>query len=325
MIPVSFRSSTLLLLGLFAFQGTSTAQIVGTSQGDYRFCDTEPFEVPPSPEGAAGGGMLGNGWDGPGQNPITVFWYVEGITADIDGPQRTAMINAMQAWAGVVRITFVEIAVPNLDKSIDMNFLTDDHAGSEPQESGDPDCPFDGGGGVLAHAGFPPGVSSQCSGNMRETFAGNVHFDDAELWAQDAGPGYSLTHIAAHEIGHAIGLKHSNGSTDVMRATVSVAQAFAGLSSNDITNIRSGYATGTGAVVSLEDSGVWVDLNFFGLEYGIPGAPVNTVLEGVNGVPPFTSGVEVQIAPGHYAEGALVVDWDLEMHSTVIGASVVVN
>lgn len=248
--------------------------------------------------------MAGDGWDGTGEGAVTVFWHVDGTTPDFGAGQRTALINGMQAWANVVQITFQEVAVPNASVSVDWDFLVGDHSATEPQEAGDPQCPFDGAGGVLAHAGFPPGVNSTCINPMPESFAGNVHFDEAEGWEQDnasgAGP-FSVTLTACHEVGHGIGLTHSGGA-DVMRPSQNSTDGFVGLTANDVANIQAGYAAGAGAVITLNATGVWVDGAFGGTELGIPGQPVNTVNEGVAGVPPFTTGVAVHIQAGSYPE-----------------------
>lgn len=271
-------------------------------------CPTEP---PPgqmmlqSAGGGCGGGVSGLGWDGPGQNATTLFWHAEGTTGDLQAGQRAALIQAMQAWASVVRITFQELPVANANRSIDFNFLTGDHSVVEPQEAGDPDCPFNGSGDVLAHAAFPPGGLSTCGGLIVESFAGNVHFDDAELWAQDDGDGaaFSLTLVACHEIGHALGLVHAvDGCSDLMRPGFADTDTFTGLTANDINNIRVGYAGGTGAVITLNETGVWVARNFVGFEMGTQGAPFNAVSEGVAGVPPHSTGVAVHLQSASYNE-----------------------
>ena len=69
---------------------------------------------------------------------------------------RQALIDAMAAWSGAVQITWREVALVNRNVAVDWAYRTGDHSAFEPAEAGDPDCPFDGAGGTIAHAGFPP-------------------------------------------------------------------------------------------------------------------------------------------------------------------------
>lgn len=75
---------------------------------------------------------------------------------------------------------------------IEIAFLTFDH--------GDID-PFDGAGGVLAHANY---------------YYNAIHFDDSENWTFDGEKGINFFQVALHEIGHVLGLDHSNVSASVM-------------------------------------------------------------------------------------------------------------
>jgi hypothetical protein len=265
-----------------------------------RTCPTDvPMGLPlfRAAAAACGGGMAGDGWDGSGQRAVRLFWHLGNTTTQLGAAQRTAIINALNAWAGAVQITFQEIPASNRRSSLDFNFFTGDHSGAVPAEAGDSDCPFDGAGGALAHAGFPPGINTTCPTTVSETFAGDVHFDDAEAWEEDAGSAaqFSLTLVACHEIGHALGLVHANsGCTDVMRPSAVETDSFTGLTANDIANIRAGYAAGTGGVLTLNDTGIWV-APLGGPEYGTWDAPLRTVTQAVEGVPTFTSGVVIHI------------------------------
>ena len=90
---------------------------------------------------------------------------------------------------------------------------------------------FDGKGRVLAHAYYP-----------RD---GRIHFDDEEHYSE-TGSGWwfvrtkqSLSWVAAHEIGHALGLKHSNVGNSVMWPTAKIGRPK--LDQDDIKGIQSLY------------------------------------------------------------------------------------
>merc|ERR1719385_221813 len=72
----------------------------------------------------------------------------------------------------------------------------------ESYEHGDGD-PFDGPGGTLAHAFFPQ-------------YGGDVHMDDTERWAINTYDGTNLLQTLTHEIGHSLGLSHSDVSDAIM-------------------------------------------------------------------------------------------------------------
>ncbi|XP_053415929.1 matrix metalloproteinase-26 [Nycticebus coucang] len=103
------------------------------------------------------------------------------------------MYNALSMWSTVTPLIFQH--VQSEDADIKISFLNWDH--------GD-DLPFDGQGGVLAHAFLPN------SGNP-----GVIHFDKDEHWSP-SNRGYNLFLVATHEIGHSLGLYHSKNQNSIM-------------------------------------------------------------------------------------------------------------
>jgi len=88
---------------------------------------------------------------------------------------------------------------------------------------------FDGQGRVLAHAFLP-------SGNPMD---GEVHFDVEERWSCSFETEMDLVTVATHEIGHALGLDHSQVRGSMMFPTYAGPQRF--LHDDDIQGIRTLY------------------------------------------------------------------------------------
>ncbi|EFO27186.2 hypothetical protein LOAG_01292 [Loa loa] len=89
---------------------------------------------------------------------------------------------------------------------------------------------FDGFGGVVAHSGYP--------------VEGIIHFDGSEYWSIDGHNGLDLRYVALHEIGHALGLRHSNDPKAIMHPYYSdqLKKGFE-LGEDDILGIRKLYGT----------------------------------------------------------------------------------
>ena len=164
--------------------------------------------------------IQGNSWN----HRILTYWFSNG-TADIAGTgERTAVQTAMELWQNQIDIRFLEVC-DSVHADLIFRWAVGDHGDG---------VPFDGTGNVLAHGFFPPP-----NGN----FAGDVHFDDAETWTIDTRSGsdqpIDLITIAAHEIGHSLGLQHSSVSSALMYAYYSGSHRY--LDQDDINGIRSIY------------------------------------------------------------------------------------
>jgi len=126
-----------------------------------------------------------------------------------------AITAAFASWSAVADITFVEVP----DDGAAFNAAT----GSGDIRIGG--HTFDGAGGTLAHGFYPPANGL--------TAAGDIHFDVAELWKIGfGGGGFDIFQVAAHEIGHAIGLDHTGVPASLMNPFYT--EAFAGPQADDI-------------------------------------------------------------------------------------------
>uniref|UniRef100_A0A8D0GDC9 Matrix metallopeptidase 11 n=1 Tax=Sphenodon punctatus TaxID=8508 RepID=A0A8D0GDC9_SPHPU len=107
---------------------------------------------------------------------------------------RQAIAEALTVWSDVTPLTFTEVQGGRADIVIDFTRYW----------HGD-NLPFDGPGGILAHAFFPK--------THRE---GDVHFDYDETWTIGNNLGTDLLQVAAHEFGHVLGLQHTGVSKSLM-------------------------------------------------------------------------------------------------------------
>ncbi len=110
--------------------------------------------------------------------------------------QRTAIHNAFSMWNGAAGITFSEVSDP-VKADVKLRWATYEH-----------NCnygSFDGLGGTLAHT-TPYSDPNWCE----------IHFDDSENWSIAM-----LTTVAAHELGHVLGVAHSDDISALMYPTYS--------------------------------------------------------------------------------------------------------
>ncbi|CAB3399679.1 unnamed protein product [Caenorhabditis bovis] len=108
--------------------------------------------------------------------------------------QRAVFSKAFATWEEHTQLRFVRLDNSMKDANIDIIFASKNHDDGEP---------FDGNGNILAHAFFP-------------RYGGDIHFDEDEYWSADKSKGVDLYAVAVHEIGHALGLKHSSNYLAIM-------------------------------------------------------------------------------------------------------------
>jgi hypothetical protein len=158
-------------------------------------------------------------------NPSLTFAFEDG-TGDVAGnAEFQAVRTAFASWASAVPVTFTEVAAAqNPDIMIDW------------RPANDPDHSMVG--GVLAHADFPPAC-----GVITDALPKPVHFDDSEhLWAiGSVASGFDVETVALHELGHILGLQHSDVAGSVMFPSVSSNSTKRALTADDLGGIRELY------------------------------------------------------------------------------------
>ncbi|XP_066556189.1 matrix metalloproteinase-20-like [Amia ocellicauda] len=130
-----------------------------------------------------------------------------------------AIDMGLKAWSSVTPLHFQKIQRGEAD--IMISFEVGAHGDA---------YPFDGPRGTLAHA-FAPA----------EGLGGDTHFDDEEKWTMGTN-GFNLFTVAAHELGHALGLAHSSDPSALMFPTYKYqdARGFT-LPSDDVKGIQALY------------------------------------------------------------------------------------
>ena len=125
-------------------------------------------------------------------------YYIYNSSSHLTTTEReNAIRSAFALWGDKSTLSFIQVYNPN-QADIKIKWEKGNHGDG---------YPFDGNTGILAHAFYPP----PAGGN----YAGHLHFDDDENWSIN-GSGIDLITVAAHEIGHLLGIEHSNVPSALM-------------------------------------------------------------------------------------------------------------
>ena len=169
------------------------------------------------------------GWDGAGQGSAELTYFIGDAPAEVGQETFENVIEqALEVWSEVVDVTFTQTEFAGQRDSLDITFQQ-----------------LDGAGGTLAQAYFPDDVN-------RARIAGDIQFDSSERWevGNDLGSrATDLLFVAVHEIGHSLGLEHSDVNGSVLEATVSPNQFFTSLDDDDRDAALALYAP---AVVTID-------------------------------------------------------------------------
>jgi len=133
----------------------------------------------------------------------SLTYYIANRDSDLKSEVWDSLIlDAFNAWSDVTDIDFKRI-----DRQGSSNIVINIGAGQ--------DHHFDGPSGTLAWAYLPP----------RPNYTGQLvmKFDTDEIWSDGSKAGTLLKNVAAHEIGHILGLSHSSKKGALMAPYYSAA------------------------------------------------------------------------------------------------------
>jgi hypothetical protein len=169
---------------------------------------------------------FGQGWDGAAKGGAEITYSFSRVSARVPREVFSGIVErALNQWSTHAQIRFRFTGTPGRN-NIDFVFASGGH--------GDP-YPFDGRGRVLAHTFYPGDVTP-------EPFAGDIHFDDDESWGTVIDP--DLYSVVLHEVGHSLGLGHSDRPGAVMYPYY---RRLESLQADDIAALRRLYAAPSAA------------------------------------------------------------------------------
>ena len=214
MITTLFIASLLLACSLTV----PTASPDPSAEPEYRYDD---LPMPVNESAAISEYRAISKWDS-----LDITYFFENGTNQLEGQlERDIIRRAFALWSDQTSLTFTEVASTS-EADILVAWAVRDH--------GDGD-PFDGPGDVLAHASFP---------NPYDDDRVILHFDDEERWVDSETRDVDLLTVAAHEIGHNLGLAHSSDPNALMYAAYTGPRRF--LSEDDVAGVQAIYGVGSG-------------------------------------------------------------------------------
>jgi hypothetical protein len=170
---------------------------------------------------------IGEGWDGPGKNSVSLTYTLSQLASSLPASSARAEIHkALDEWSRHIEVNFTEGGQPAAPRHLNFLFGRGSHGDQ---------FPFDGPGRVLAHTFYPAPPNP-------EPIAGDLHFDDDETWR--IGADVDLFSVVLHELGHALGLGHSDSPGAVMYPYYRRAST---LAAEDILSIQEMYAARSSA------------------------------------------------------------------------------
>ncbi len=166
--------------------------------------------------------LADTGWLRDAQGNVALQYIFNTMTQKLDSNvARSQVERAFSEWARYTNVTFTPGQLTGTGRTIEILFANGAHGDSYPFTSIT----------SLAHTFYPAPPNP-------EPIAGDMHFNDAQTWG--VGMNIDLFSVALHEIGHALGLAHSDAPGAVMYPYYRLS---AGLTNDDIAGIQTLYGT----------------------------------------------------------------------------------
>ena len=160
----------------------------------------------------------------PWVHPCLTFAFDIGTNDVPGGGEFQAVRDAFATWAAAAPLTFTEVGL-HQHPDVVIGWRT----------AGDPDFDL---AGKLAHADFPPGC-----GVVSDVLPKPVHFNDSTVnWTLgDLFFSHDVESVALHELGHILGLHHSDVDDAVMAPTLTSSSTRRVLAADDLAGITHLY------------------------------------------------------------------------------------
>ncbi|XP_065062217.1 matrix metalloproteinase-16-like [Rhopilema esculentum] len=160
----------------------------------------------------------------------TITWSLKNFTPHLN-PLITLILTrrAFNEWEKYSALTFKEVSTGNAD--IEISFEPKKHFLYGSLYC---DMEFDGPGGTVGHAFYPI---------KHAVYGGNIHLDVDEKFSADGRSGFNFGSTIMHEIGHSLGLLHSNHYYSIMHPEYAMKAEgdYIPLTVDDIEGIQSIY------------------------------------------------------------------------------------
>ncbi len=204
--------------------------------------DDVSYILPASPDLAAGAPVIGcddgiaeagavadyaiaaSGWSKDPSGVAALNYVFESLPAGLNSSDaQSQIVRAFNEWERYAAVSFTSGGSASASRTVAILTASGAHGDAYPFTSSN----------VLAHTFYPAPLNT-------EPIAGDMHFNAEESWA--IGSSTDLFSVALHEIGHALGLGHTDIPGAVMYPYY---QFLSGLGADDISGVQALYGPAT--------------------------------------------------------------------------------